>query len=425
MTDKESPQVALEKFVLGVIIYGPYPEYVAQLIEDDFTDRSARAIWRELSIRLADGRPTDGNIKLSDEMIPHLEFITDCQFATLQHVNLPDVVNAEVDKLIRHSDLRYVFDSCKSIQRDIHSGDIDTIDKAVGDLQILQDAALSRHRATKDTLVGKSMMDGFRQIEKNLSSGRIRLGFPTVDACMGGGINLGEFVIIAARTNVGKSIMSIMPALDTARRGKWVLLCSNEMTDAQTSIRMVANISQTAMGVIEKTYTGAPIQYQMIASASAELIKLPIVMLPNCYLVSQITEVLERRRRAGIPISLVVLDLIQRMKSDNPKVVKGYDSLTEVSRALQALAKRYNCVILSMAQVNRAGSMADRILVSHIEGSGAIEQDADKIFLMYGVKDIPDIRLLELAKNRTGRVGDAPFRLRLDGAKMRFTEEAT
>jgi len=418
----ESQQVQLEKFVLGAIIWGKHPHYLERLIEDDFTDEKARAVFVELYRRFVAGEDTGNTIMLAPEMDKQCLFISECSDVFSLRADVESVLEAEVSKLITVSDIRNVYNGCQVIVRGIKARDIDTPDKALAELQLLQDATVSRHRVLRETLVGTSMMDGFKQVERNLSAGRIQLGFPRIDAWIGGGITLGEFVIIAARTNVGKSIMSIYPVINTARRNKNVLLCSNEMTDAQMAMRMVANISQVEMGVIEKVYKGTGEQYQAIAKASFELRNLPIVMLPDCYHVSQITEVLDRRRRAGIPISLVVLDLVQRMKSDNPKVIKGYDSITEVSRALQALAKRYNCVIISMAQVNRAGSTADRILVSHIEGSGALEQDADKIFLMYGDKSEKDVRLLELAKNRTGRVGDEPFRLRLEGAKMNFTE---
>ena len=415
-------QERLERFILGAIIWGKHPEYIERIIEDDFTNEHAKAVYVELLRRLKVGEDTSNTIMLSEEMTPHCVFISECSDVFDNSHDTELIINGEIDKLIRFSDLRNVYRGCQEIVRGIQSRDVDNVDKAIDELQLLQDTTLTRHEIRKDKLVGESMMEGFQQVDRNLSAGRIRMGFPLVDAFIGGGIQLGEFVVIGARTNVGKSIISLSPVIDTARRGKWVMLCSNEMTDAQMSLRMVANMSQVEMGVIEKIYNGSSYQYQAIATSSFELKKLPIIMKPDCFHVSDIVATLDERKRRGTPVSLVIVDYIQNMTSDNPRVNKTYDALSEVARALLGIAKRYNCVIIAMSQVNRSGEFADKIGISHLEGAGVIEQTADKIFLMYGGKQDKSVRYLELAKNRTGRVGDVPFEFTMDGARMKLTQ---
>ena len=426
MTGKTT-QVDLEKFVLGAIMEDS-STMIEVLNEDDFSTAETQKLYKVIRNRYDNGEPIDSvSIILCDEANEISMFVNAVSSTTLENYTVlmqkSGYLKKEVDRLIKWSDMRHIHKTCRDIQKDISSGDIEDVEMAIAELQLLQDTTTSRHRMKSDTMVGESMMAGFRQIERNLTAGRLKTTFPMLDEWMGGGIQQGEFVVIGARTNVGKSIISLHPVVDAARHNKWAMICSNEMTDGQMAMRMISHISQVEMGVIEKTYHGTSVQYQAIAKASEELKKLPVIMMPNCYKVSQIAAVLDRRKRAGIPVSLIILDYIQNMSSDNPRVNKQYDTMAEVTKGLFSLTKRYNCTIIAMSQVNRAGALADKILINHLEGAGAIEQTADKILLMYGDKVDRDVRWLELAKNRTGRIGGFPTRLIIDGARMTFKEQ--
>ena len=87
------------------------------------------------------------------------------------------------------------------------------------------------------------------------------------------------------------------------------------------------------------------------------------------------------------------------------------------------IAKKYNCVFIVMVQVNREGAISAKLSLEHLKGSGAIEEDADKVFLFYGNKDNPSGRIMELAKNRHGKKG-ALFNLNMKGHIMTFEEES-
>lgn len=415
-------QEILEKFVIGALMWGN-PRYLDRLLEEDFTSESAIAIFRELKSRYKQGLKVDNTIMLEDGMSPHVLYITECSDLFQEKHNTEDTVAHEIERLMRNSDLRHVFTECQAIARGIRARDIDTVDKASECLQVLYSTVINRHEIHREKMIGETVMDGLAQVDRNLSTGRVRIGFPKIDSFMGGGISLGEFVVIGARTSVGKSIISLSPILDTAKSGKWVMLCSNEMTDSQMSLRMLAKESQVEMGVIEKTLVGSGVQFQAIATGAFALKKLPIIMKQDCFTVSSIVKTLEERKKMGMPVSLVVVDYLQNMMSDNPRVNKQYDTLAEVSRALLGVAKKYNCVVIATSQVNRQGEYSEKIMISHLEGAGVIEQAADKIFLLYGNGDRSDpTRYIELAKNRSGRVSDFPFKMHLDGARMTLRE---
>ena len=420
-TSVESPRSRLEKFVLGAIIWGHHSEIINAVLVDDFISSVGKKIIALLKKRSDAGEPTDESIMSSSEVGTESIYISDC--SDVYYKKYDDAfIKTEVDRLISASDLQFIADGFTAIRASMSSRDIYEVSQAINEMQYLQDKVASRHNIKKDKLVGESVMDGFRQVEKNLMAGRLKMGFPSLDRWMGGGFKQGEFIVIGARTSIGKSIVSLYPIIEAARSGKWAMLCSNEMTDAQMSLRMVANMSGVEMGVIEKIYAGTSVQNQLMATASVELRKLPIIMKPDCFHVSEIVETLQDRKQRGIPVSLIVVDYLQNMLSDNPRVNQQYDKMAEVCRNLLGVAKRYNCVIIGMSQVNREGEFSDKIKKEHLEGAGVIEQTADKIFLMYADKTDKEVRNIELAKDRNGRTRDYPFKMKLDGARMNFTE---
>lgn len=97
-----------------------------------------------------------------------------------------------------------------------------------------------------------------------------------------------------------------------------------------------------------------------------------------------------------------------------------YERITQISGDLKRLAKRLNCVVIALCQLNResaTGSADTRPKLSQLRSSGAIEQDADGVLLLhrpeYGQSETqrnpaePQEFLIDVAKNRHGRTGTA------------------
>lgn len=83
-------------------------------------------------------------------------------------------------------------------------------------------------------------------------------------------------------------------------------------------------------------------------------------------------------------IALAVVDYIQLMK-DRTTGGNRVDVLAEISAELRALAKELNIVIVGMAQINRTGTDAgdNRPQLTGLRGSGDLEQDATSVLLLY------------------------------------------
>ena len=121
-------------------------------------------------------------------------------------------------------------------------------------------------------------------------------------------------------------------------------------------------------------------------------------------------------------LGLVVIDHMSIVKVIGGKRTDTRtDEMRKISQGLHSLAKELNVAILAVAQLNRESVKGEvrRPKMSDIKESGAIEQDADVIILLYDElyennkvkpdKMMEDVRHIEaiIAKQRNGRTGIA------------------
>lgn len=239
----------------------------------------------------------------------------------------------------------------------------------------------------------------------------IKVGFPSLDGILGG-FAQGGLYIIAARPGVGKSAFGIAVA-DMLAKNHRVLYVSLEMTAEELNARRLSAFS-TASCSYGKLLFGKTTQEEDMALYNACGIlnerQLMIAAVPSM----TVAELGVQARNAQAEV--VIVDYLGLMTGQDRKASE-YDRITQVSGDLKRLAKRLNCVVLALCQLNResAGSTDTKPKLSQLRSSGAIEQDADGVLLLhrpeYGQRDpkrsaaAPEQFFVDVAKNRHGRTG--------------------
>ena len=242
-------------------------------------------------------------------------------------------------------------------------------------------------------------------------------GFPDLDAITGG-FQPGSLNIIAARPSMGKTALAVNIAQfggDGANLP--VLIFSLEMSSEQLLMRMLAaesnvNLSQIFTGAMGKN------TFNAIINAGAELSKKNIYLNDDSNLTTLDFRTRCRRFKTRHPdLALVVIDYLQLMSTGEHRINDGrQQEVSEISRTLKAVARELNCPVIALSQLSRETEKRNekKPQLSDLRDSGAIEQDADTVILIfrqdyYGeneqndkVNSVADIRV---AKNRNGRTG--------------------
>src|SRR5215203_2896402 len=88
-------------------------------------------------------------------------------------------------------------------------------------------------------------------------------------------------------------------------------------------------------------------------------------------------------KRQGMSLDLVVVDHIHKMRQ--PNATSKVAEYTEISARLAEMAKRLDCPVVALAQLNRGVEARDdkRPQLADLRESGSIEQDADVVLFVY------------------------------------------
>ena len=226
------------------------------------------------------------------------------------------------------------------------------------------------------------------------------------------GLNNSDLIIIAARPGMGKTTLALNLLSTVAKKtGKTVAFFSLEMSREQLATRLLANESYVDAN---KLITGKlqDEDWEKISFAAAALAKTDIRVDDNpAVTVAEMNSLCRRLDNLG----LVVVDYLQLMtgaggsnKGENRVQIVG-----DISRGLKIMAKELNVPVICLSQLSRAseGRTDKRPLLSDLRESGAIEQDADQVIMLYR-DDYYNPNTAEqnvceciVAKNRHGETG--------------------
>lgn len=241
------------------------------------------------------------------------------------------------------------------------------------------------------------------------------------------GLHPSDLVILAARPSMGKTAFALNIAQNVAKKGKSVAIISLEMSKSQLVERLFCSLLEVDSWKI-KTGKLEEKDFARIGPIMDQLNSLNIFIDDS--LGSSVVELRAKTRRLQMEhgLDLLVIDYLQLMSTGKGGFsTNRVQEISEISRSLKALARELNIPIIALSQLSRAVEMRPNKepVLSDLRESGAIEQDADLVFMLYrhdyyydddtDKKGILDVLI---RKHRNGSLGQVE--LRFDKAKMKF-----
>jgi replicative DNA helicase len=256
--------------------------------------------------------------------------------------------------------------------------------------------------------------------EKKMITG-VETGFQELDEKTSG-FQPGDLIIIAGRPGMGKTAFALtVAAKANARRPVPTAIFSLEMSAEALTQRMMCSEAGLSMhnlrrGVISNR------QRAHLAAALGNLYEAPLHIDDTPGLTALDMRARARRLKSRGPLAMVIIDYLQLMEATSRRrETNRQQEITEITRALKAMAKELNVPVVVLSQLSRATEKRDdrRPQLADLRESGSIEQDADVVLflfrpIMYKKGEIVDPNLereayLDVAKQRNGPTGDIPL----------------
>jgi replicative DNA helicase len=244
----------------------------------------------------------------------------------------------------------------------------------------------------------------------------VRTGFYQLDD-MTSGLHPGELVIVAGRPSMGKTTLALNIAVNAAvNDGKSVAIFSLEMS-GQNIVRNMLCAQARFPG--QKLRRGGRLltaeDQRLLADAAGPLFEAQLFVDDSPSLTPTVLRSKCRRIKARGGLDLVLVDYLQLMEAmgTTKSVESRQQEISYISRSLKGLARELEVPVIAMSQLNREVEKREkaRPKLSDLRESGAIEQDADLICLLYRpyyyTRDESDLRAAEVivAKQRNGPTG--------------------
>ena len=246
-------------------------------------------------------------------------------------------------------------------------------------------------KKNEETLVpvDKSAMAAYMRIgELMRTRGQISgvpTGFRELDE-LTSGLQKGDLIIVAARPSVGKSTFAMNIAEYAATTaGKRVAVFSLEMSREQLTTRMLCSQAKVDM---QKVNSGETTEEDLLVLSDALLTLSDSKMYIDDSGNLSVADIRSRcrRQKTRYGLDLVVVDYLGLLQLTSKRGSLVAD-IAEATRALKILAKELEVPIMLLCQLSRGSESRKengyRPILADLRDSGAIEQDADLVLLLY------------------------------------------
>lgn len=250
-------------------------------------------------------------------------------------------------------------------------------------------------------------IEKWRQMDGSITG--VPSGFEKFDRATRGWQD-GDLIVLAARPSVGKTAFAlnlIKTAASNRLKPVTVGVWSLEMKAVNLVLRMLAAESDTFLYKLQTGKISDAEMEKLQKDAGVLLSELNIHFEDKSKITMSSLSRKARRLKKKEGLGLIVIDYLQLMSGEG----KGNreQEIATISRELKNLAQELDIPIIALSQLNRETGSKNVNWeygppVGAIRESGAVEQDADVIIMLWGPGDEDISRDPSLAYKRRGRI---------------------
>ncbi len=384
-----------EASLLGTMMIYPQASRIAieeGIHEDDFFLESNRNVFLCAKELYQEGSPIDLTTlttRLTDKNLLErsggLDYLMKLSEAAVTSVNTKTYVGMIKDKAI----MRRLIEAAETIADEGFSGQpdvdsyLDSAEKAI--LDISHARRTGEFKTSPEVM--SAVVENIRKMQGTTSGiTGYKTSLDVLDDTLHG-LQRGDLIILAARPSMGKTAVALNLALNVAMnyQNQAVAIFSLEMGAEQLGMRLLSARSQIPGDKLRTGELNDDEMNRMTAKAE-ELRSLKIFIDDNP--LSKVGEMTSKCRRLSAEhgLALVVIDYIQLITSDRRTAGENrQQEVSEISRSLKNMARELNVPVIALSQLSRSVEQRDdkRPRLSDLRESGAIEQDADVVMMLY------------------------------------------
>lgn len=431
-----SNSVEAEQSVLGGLLIDPRAwDRIADVVrETDFYRDDHRRIFNQIHQMAETGKPIDvvtvfESLERSNQALltGGLSYLAEIANATPSTANIRRYGEIVADHAARRN-LAAVAAQIDSLAHSAGNARA-AIDDAQRLLAEIADTGSSRSEPVAiGNVLGRVIQDIERRSASGCSIAGLATGFADLDRRLSG-LHPGDLVILAGRPAMGKTALALNIAENVATAGKPALVFSLEMGDEQLATRALASQGSIPM---ERLRNGRlqDSDWSSITAALGKLHEAPLIIDESGGLTVPQMAARARRvmRRQGL--ALIVIDYLQLMCGAG---TNRNEELGDLTRRLKLLAKEMGVPVILLSQLSRKVEERPnkRPMMSDLRESGAIEQDADVILMIYRDEYYhpasPDAGTAEvmIVKHRMGATGTAQLVFQAEFSRFRDLDRDT
>jgi replicative DNA helicase len=260
-----------------------------------------------------------------------------------------------------------------------------------------------------------AMLSQYQKGESNA----VPFGYLDLDKSLGG-MYPSDLIIIAARPSIGKSQVALEIALHVAHKQFPILFASAEMSLLQLMEREITMYTKIEILRLRRGELDDR-EWKLIGDLTFKVSTMPLYFIPvrmSIHNIAQQARLLAQTKG----LRLVVVDYIQLLADTHDRSAgdNANERVAYISNNLKTLAKELDIPVVAISQLNRMVEARPnkRPMLSDLRDSGAIEQDADVVLMLY--RDLPIYRVengnpnileINIAKSRQVGVTGEPIKV--------------